>query len=662
MRGDFGYSEEDQLGKPYNAKMLKRLYPFAKPYLLLFSASIALIIVITALDLAVPFVTKVAIDRYIVPDTVVTGAAVSKQGSTRVRYYEIDIVDPQKKEVVLKYPSLFVSEKNTARIRYDFLNRIDTHDLAILRETDLIGVGWCALLLLAIVGLGFGLNFFQVMIMEYVGQMIMHDLRMHLFAHIQSRALSFFTKNPVGRLVTRVTNDIQNMNELFTSVIVVIFKDIFILIGIAVVLIGIHWQLALISFVVLPVVVYASFKFSNLARDVFRTLRIKIAEINTHFLETIGGIKVIQLFLHEKENFHRFKHLNHETFLAGMQQVKIFAVFMPIIEILGAVALAAIIYSGGSRVLSGHISLGALVAFIAYMRMFFRPIRDMAEKYNIMQNALSSAERIFLIIDNKESLLTRAAKLKDKSSELESIDKITFDAVSFHYVKGEPVLHRISFSLHAGEHLAIVGPTGSGKTTLVNLIPRFYDPSSGVIRLNETDIRRFEPATLTRKMALVMQDPFLFSTSIYENIVRGRSGVDIEELEMILEAANCKAFIDRLPQGIHTIISEGGKSISSGERQLISIARAFVRNPDLIILDEATSSVDTQTEMRIQDALFSLMANRTTISIAHRLSTAGKAHQIILLNRGRIIEHGNHDELMAKRGFYHKLYRLQNPR
>lgn len=662
MRADFGYSEEEQLVKPYNTKILKRLFLFTKPYLYLFLVSIVLIIIITALDLAVPFVTKIAIDRYIVPDKTLSGETVSKQGLSKIRYYEVDLVDPQKKEVVLKYPSLFVADQNTARIRYDSLSRIDTHDLAILRKTDLAGVGWAALFLLAIVGLGFGLNFFQVMIMEYAGQMIMHDLRMHLFAHIQRQPLSFFTKNPVGRLVTRVTNDIQNMNELFTSIVVVIFKDIFLLIGIAVMLLGIHWQLALISFVVLPFVGYASFKFSNLARDVFRTLRIKIAEINTHFAETIGGIKILQLFLQEEKNFHRFKKLNHETFTAGMQQVKIFAVFMPVIEVLGAVALAVIIYSGSGGVLSGQISLGALVAFIAYMRMFFRPIRDMAEKYNIMQNALSSAERIFLIIDKDESISLGFDALKNKSLELESIAEISFDDVSFHYVKGEPVLHRISFSLNAGQHLAIVGPTGSGKTSLVNLIPRFYDPSSGVIRINRTDIRRFDPALLTRKMALVMQDPFLFSASVYENIVRGRSDVDIEEFERVLEAANCKALVDRLPQGIHTIISEGGKSISVGERQLISIARAFIRNPDLIIFDEATSSVDTQTELQIQDALFGLMAKRTTISIAHRLSTAKKADQILMLNRGRIIEHGNHDELMANRGFYHKLYRLQNHR
>ena len=656
MRADFGYSEEDRLGKPYNVKMLRRLYPFGKPYLLLFSAAVALIMLITALDLTIPYITKVAIDRYIVPDTVE-----SETGSARVRYYRINLADPRNKAVVRKYPSLFVVEGGSAHIPYDRLDRLDRNDLSVLRRADLAGVGKAALLLLALVILGFGLNFFQVMIMEYAGQKIMHDLRMHLFAHIQRQSLSFFINNPVGRLVTRATNDIQNMNDLFTSVIVVIFKDIFVLVGIAVVLVSIHWQLALVSFAVLPFVVYASFKFSNLARDVFRTLRIKIAEINTHFSETIGGIRVIQLFLQQRANQHRFDELNHETFLAGMQQVRIFAVFMPVIEILGAIALAVIIYAGGSGVLSGSMSLGAMVAFISYMRMFFRPIRDMAEKYNIMQNALSSAERIFLILDQQTTTVILTTRRAEVPNEIHAVETLSFDGVSFHYLPDEPVLRQISFTLNAGEHMAIVGPTGSGKTTLVSLIFRFYDPSSGVIRLNEVDIRRFDPAVLTRKMALVMQEPFLFSASLYENIVRGHDNMDPERFELILEAANCKTFIDRLPQGIRTVVSEGGKSISSGERQLLSIARAFARNPDLIILDEATSSVDSQTEMKIQDALTRLMTNRTTISIAHRLSTARRAHQILMLNQGRMIEFGNHHELMAQKGFYHKLYRLQNP-
>lgn len=660
MRSDFGYFEEDKLGRHYNAKILKRLYPFARPYKLFFLISIGLVSFITLLELSLPYVTKIAIDRYIVPASNSYKNRFAGSNANRTRYYKVALSDPEIINIVHRYPEEFRIDGKSAQIRFDALSQLEKTELAALRKSDLIGVGFAAGLLLILVLVLFGFNFFQVMIMEYSGQMIMHDLRMTLYDHIQGQALSFFTRHPVGRLVTRVTNDVQNMNELFTSVVVVVFKDLFLLAGIAGVLLSINWKLALLAFTTLPLVLYTSIKFSALVREAFRTLRIKIAEINTRFSETLEGMKIIQLFRQETENYTSFKKVNHEHYLAGMKQIHIFAVFMPIIEVFSAIAIGIVIFYGGIEILSGIISLGSLVAFMSYMRMFFRPIRDISEKYNIMQNAMASAERIFLVLDTKETLPQPALQVESRSELLEKILSIEFNDVAFGYVPDEIVFEGISFSVQSQETIAIVGPTGSGKTSLVNLIPRFYDPTSGSIHINGNDITNFCPAVLRSKMALVMQDPFLFSGTIRDNIVRGNRDISADKIDYILKISNCKPMIDKLQQGLNTQIAEGGKSMSSGERQLISIARAFARDPDLIILDEATSYVDSQTEMWVQDAIFNLMKKRTAIIIAHRLSTARYVDRIIVLNRGKIIETGTHRELLEKKGFYFKLCQLQN--
>jgi ATP-binding cassette subfamily B multidrug efflux pump len=661
MRTDYGYFEEKQLGKPYDVKLLARLYPYTNPYKLLLAASIVLVVFITLLDLSLPYITKIAIDRYIIPKIESAG------GKENIRYLKADLTDPGIRAVVEKHPSLFKVQEASAIIPYDDLPKLSKKDLGMLRKNDLDGITWITAIFLGIVLINFVFNMAQVLIMEYTGQMIMHDLRVRLFNHIQGLSVSFFTRNPVGRLVTRVANDVQNMHELFTSVIVFVFKDLFLLVGIAVVLMGINLRLALVSFTVIPFVLWASIYFSGQAREAYRILRLKIAEINTRFSETIGGIRVIQLFLQEKRNYLDFKHLNHEHYLAGMRQIHVFAVFMPVIEILGAVAIAVVIYYGGGGALAGTLSLGALVAFISYMKMFFRPIRDIAEKYNILQNAMASAERIFLILDSTETIPLPVSDRKSDpetgskiiSGTLDKISEISMENVSFAYIKGETVLNNISFRITAGKTLAVVGPTGSGKTSIINLLVRFYDPTSGGVSLNGVDVKNIDPAVLRAKMALVMQDPFLFSETIRRNITLGKEDISEAGMERILENSNCKTFVDRLPDGLDTVLSEGGASISSGERQLISIARAFARNPDLIILDEATSHIDSETEHKIQEALDNLMAHRTSIVVAHRLSTARDADTILVLNRGRIIETGNHAELMQLKGFYFRLNQLQ---
>ncbi len=660
MHPDFGYFEETKLGKPYDLKLLRRLYPFTQPYRLLLFWSIVLVLLITALDLALPYVTKVAIDRYIVPQMDSSLRNKTNTAESKSRLLKINMADPAKRRLVQKYNDLFQLEDQTATIAYDALANIESSDLAILRRHDITGLTLISVIFLGLVIINFGLNFIQKMIMEYTGNMIMHDLRMRLFIHIQGLAIEFFTRNPVGRLVTRVTNDVQNMHELFTSVISLIFKDLFLLWGIAAVMLVLNWKLALVSFTVLPIVLYASLNFSKRARDIFRELRIKIAEINTRFSETIGGIRIIQLFRQERNNYGRFKELNHENYLAGMRQIHVLAVFMPLIELLGMVAVALVIFYGGGRVLTGSLSLGALVAFISYIRMFFRPIRDLAEKYNILQNAMASAERIFLILDTTNTLPQHPAQLTVDRLDLEQISKLALDKVWFSYIENEPVLKDISFDIQAGETVAVVGPTGAGKTSLINLIPRFYDPTSGRLLINGHDLKTIDVSLLRSKIALVMQDPFLFSGTIRENIFNGSQVFSEQEIHAVLESANCKNLIDRLPDGLDTILSEGGASISSGERQLISIARAFARNPQLILFDEATSYIDSQTELRIQQALGKLMQNRTALIIAHRLSTVRNANRIMVLNRGRIIETGTHAELMRKEGFYYRLHQLQN--
>ncbi len=648
MSTDTRYFEEKTLGRTYDTRLLRRLYVFSRPFTKPIIWSVLLVMTITVLDLSIPYATKIAIDRYIAPS-----------GPDGMRMIEVDMRDASARAVVEKHPALFSIQGSRALIATDKLGRLTSSEITVLRAKDIKGLGLIAVLFLAIIALNFVFNFFQKWIMVYTGHMIMHDLRMHLFRHIQYLSLEFFTRNPVGRLVTRVTNDVQNMDELFTSVIAFVFKDLFLLLGIATVLIVLDWKLALATFTVLPLVGLATVIFSARARDIFRLLRVKIAEINTRFSETIGGMKVIQLFHNEADNYRTFKTLNHENFLAGMRQIRVLGLFLPTVEVLGVLATAIVIYVGGGAVMTESLTFGTLVAFIAYIKMFFRPIRDLAEKYNVLQDAMASAERIFLILDSKSRLPGPRLSV-GTAHRLESIKTIALDGVSFSYLPGEPVLHDINLTITAGEVLGVVGPTGSGKTSLINLITRFYDPSSGKVLINGIDAREYEPQAYRTKMALVMQDPFLFSESIRDNIFRSEGKMTAAEMDHILAVSNCRILTDRLPDGADTMLSEGGTSISSGERQLISIARAFAREPELILFDEATSYIDTQTEIKIQEALEILMKGRTSIIVAHRLSTVRYADRIIVLNRGRIVETGSHEQLMALKGFYYSLRQFQD--
>lgn len=649
MTHEAAYHEE-RIEKHTDVRLLRRLIPFSLPYRKPLLGAIALAMLISGMELAMPIVIKESVDRYIVPPQ-----AAESDGET-TRYLRVSPEDPSAAPVILNHPGLF-EETGDGRLRAALsdVDHLSRSERTALRRKDLDGVLWAALLYFGLVVAGFGLNYAQVVVMERAGQGIMHDLRMTLYRHIQGMALSYFNRTPVARLVTRNTNDIQNMHEFFTSVIVFVFKDLILILGIAAVMLSIHAPLALACLSALPVVALAAAGFARFARDVFRTLRIKTAEINTRFAETIAGIRVIQTFRQEAANAEGFWKINHEYFTAGMRQVRVFGVFMPLIDVLNSATLACVIYFGGRGVLDESISLGVLVAFIAYIRLFFRPIREVAEKYNILQNAMSSAERIFLILDTDE----RIPAPTTPGAVDAPIRTVEFDRVHLHYIPDEPVLRGVSLRVGAGKKVAVVGPTGSGKTSLVNLILRFYEATGGRVRVNGWDVADWDLKALRSRIAVVSQDPFLFSGTVRDNIVRGNSEISDAELEAVVDAARCREMVRRLPEGLDTKLSESGASLSSGERQLISIARAFARDPDLIILDEATSYIDSETEVHIQEAVAELTKDRTAIVVAHRLSTARDADAIAVLVDGRLIESGPHEKLMAEKGFYYRLHRLQ---
>jgi ABC-type multidrug transport system fused ATPase/permease subunit len=483
----------------------------------------------------------------------------------------------------------------------------------------------------------------------------MYDLRMKVFSHLQRLSLTFFDKNPVGRLVTRATNDVETLNEMFTSVLLTFFKDVFLILGIVLVLLRTNWRLALVSFTVLPLIAYATYYFSRKVRDAFRLVRVKIAKLNATLQENFSGMRVVQIFRREYENLRRFKGINHEVFQAHMQQIRVYAVFMPLVEIVSSAAIALIIWYGGGQVVRETLSLGALVAFLSYMQMFFRPIRDLTQKYNIMQSAMASSERIFMLLDNRESVPDPGAPFKGNGFRGE----IEFVNVWFAYKGEDWVLKDVSFRVRPGEKVAIVGATGAGKTSIINLLERFYDVQKGQVLLDGRDVRTLAKSDLRTKIGLVMQDVFLFAGDIRGNIRLGNDDISDDDLERMASHVNAHPFIERLPNGYDEPVKERGATLSVGQRQLLAFARALAFDPKVLVLDEATSSIDTETERLIQDALLKLLQGRTSIVIAHRLSTIQHVDRIIVLHKGQIVEEGSHSELLKKKGFYYRLYKLQ---
>jgi len=517
------------------------------------------------------------------------------------------------------------------------------------------GVTWIAFLFLGVIVVGFVANFFQVIALEWAGQRIMHSLRQSLFNHVVRLNLSFFSAHRVGRLVTRHTNDIQNMYEMFTSVIITLFNEGIRLIGILVVLFWMDWRLSMLIVLTFPPMLLITLTFGKLSRQAFRGIRAHLAGINAFLQEAVSGISVVQLFVREKDVRERFSRLNGKYFEAAMYQVRVFGIFVPLIEVMSSVALALIIWYGGGQVLKNYMTIGILTAFISYMRLFFQPIREFSQKYTIVQSAMTSAERIFQLLEEKDYIPQGVDPVRVE----EIRGHIEFRDVVFSYETGRPVLKNISFEVKPGHTLAIIGATGSGKTTIINLLERFYDPQQGSVMLDGVDVRSLEPHWLREHIGLVMQDIFIVPGSIRENILLDRE-LSESEIGLIVHLSQLESVVQSLPRGLDTRIGEGGMDLSAGQKQLLAFARVLARDPKILILDEATSNVDTETEMLIEQAIRVLMANRTSVIIAHRLSTIRRANHIIIMDHGRIVEQGSHESLMEKAGLYHHLQMLQN--
>ncbi|WP_322487422.1 ABC transporter ATP-binding protein [Chloroflexus sp.] len=490
-----------------------------------------------------------------------------------------------------------------------------------------------------------------------VGQQVMKDLRVAIFRHIQHMSLSFFNRNPVGRLITRITNDVDALNEFLTQGVVMIVADLLTLIGIIVVMFALNWRLALISIATLPVLVVIVAIYQQFMRSAYRLVRQRLARINAFLSEQISGILVTQLFNGEGRSRAAFARLSDDYMQANIRSVLIFAIFIPSVNLLAAIGTAALLWGGGNGVLAGWASLGMLVAFIQYLERAFQPIRNLAERYTVLQSAMASAERIFAVLDTQAEVRDPA---HPRALPTPVRGEIELRNVVFGYDPAEPVLRGITLHIPAGQSVAIIGATGAGKSSLVGLLARFYDVQAGSITLDGIDIRELAQAELRRHIAAVPQDPICFSGTITSNIRLHNHAISDEQVRAAAELVGAHRFIERLPGGYEHEVRERGANLSIGQRQLLAFARAIAFNPEvLLILDEATSSVDTETEALIQEALARLMRNRTSIIIAHRLSTIRHVDRIIVLHKGRVVEDGAHDELLARRGYYYRLYQLQ---
>jgi len=527
---------------------------------------------------------------------------------------------------------------------------IDRH----ITKGDANGLAGVAALYVVVLLAAFVVRFGQVYILQMTGQRIMLDMRRQIFGHLQKLELAYYDKNPVGRLMTRVTTDVDAVNELFTSGVVTVFGDLFTLLGIMGVMLALNWKLALVTFSVLPFFFLVTNWFRKGARESFRETRRWVARINAFLQENLTGMSVVQLFRREDRNVTAFAGINRKHADANLAAIFYYAVFYPAIDILAAVAIALILLYGGGRVLAGTLTMGALVAFIQYSERFWRPISDLSEKFNILQAAMASSERIFLLLDTEPKVVAPARA----AAPTEVAGRVAFEGVSFAYEPDQWVLRDIDLAVEPGKSVALVGATGAGKTSIISLLMRFYDVQQGRVSLDGIDVRDWDLARLRSSLALVLQDVHLFSGTIASNIRLG-SDIPDERVRAAARAVHAHRFIEALPHGFDNEVKERGATLSVGQKQLLSFARALAHDPRVLILDEATSSVDTETEMLIQDALRVLLKGRTAIVIAHRLSTIQKVDEILVMHKGRIRERGTHQQLLAERRFYWKLYQLQ---
>jgi len=641
--------EEEVLGKAYDSRLMARLLKYLRPYRWQVAVALVSILLKSFADVLGPYLTKVAIDRYLAP---------AKGGASGLWSW--------------------------------------------LSPHAVTGIAQIAAIYVGLLVFSFLLEFLQTYFMQWTGQKVMFDLRRQIFRHLQRLHVAFYDKNPVGRLVTRVTTDVDALNEMFTSGVVSIFEDLFVLFGILGVMLCMNWKLALITFAVLPFIVVATKIFRDKVRDSYRRIRVAIARINSYLQEHISGMVVLQLFNRERKAYNRFSEINRGHMEAYKDAIMAYSLYYPAVEVLSAIAIACVIWFGGGdvmrsirassvalsfnwktliafRLVPTVASLGVLVAFIQYALRFFRPIMDFSEKYNILQSAMAASERIFKLLDTRVQVVSPAVTKRPEGAGRIEFDHVWFayrdapdESSKDHAGTGESpgrdeqspaapdwVLRDVSFSIEPGETVAIVGHTGAGKTTLISLLLRFYDVQKGAVRIDGVDVKDMDLADLRSRFGVVLQDPFLFSGTIGGNIRLGTKRIQDADVEKAAEDVNLADFIRALPKGFDEEVRERGSTLSTGQKQLISFARALAHEPKILILDEATSSVDTETEFRVRDALSRMVEGRTSLIIAHRLSTVQRADKIIVMHKGQVREMGTHQELLAQRRLYFKLYQLQ---
>jgi ABC-type multidrug transport system fused ATPase/permease subunit len=524
-----------------------------------------------------------------------------------------------------------------------------------IKKNDVPSLNKMGIYFILLILAGFVFNLLQIYVLSYTGQAIIYNIRQLLFSHLQKMPLSYFDKNPIGRLVTRVTNDTETLNDMYTNVLVTLLKDFAILFGTLIIMFRLNAKLTLVVLALMPFVVLLTVFFRKRIRKVYRNIRVTLAKINSAVSENLSGMRIIQMFHREKENFDQFDRTGKEYYKAAMNEVVTFGLFRPVIEMLSSVAIALLVWFGGLDILEGALTFGVLYAFVNYITLFFQPINDLAEKYNILQSSMAASERIFLILDTPPEEDGGGRRLEAG----EARGDIEFKNVWFAYNENDWVLRDVSFKVPAGKTVAIVGATGAGKTSIISLLSRFYEIQRGEILIDDINVRDIRKDDLRRAIGVVLQDVFLFSGKLKDNIRLNEKDISDEKIREVSEYVNADGFISRLPSGYEEEVMERGSTFSSGQRQLLAFARALAFDPAILVLDEATSNIDTETELLIQDALAKLTKNRTTIVIAHRLSTIQHADNIIVLHKGKVRESGNHQELLAKRGMYYSLYQLQ---
>ncbi len=675
------FQGDEILGKAFDAQLMRRLLRFLKPYRLLFVVCVLLTVALAGIQLVIPYFTKTAIDSFMtLPYSIATLDEPPSEGfpielgdgkylvetlsiSPEVRRVWEDanalsvehyVYIPQSSadsEYPERYPEVFTPIQSGWIASNKDLGQLPIDELERLRGTSIAGiVRLAALFLLALFG-QFVFGVMQVYLLQYTGQRVMYDMRQEIFTHVLKLPLKFFDHAPVGRLVTRVTSDVQAINEMFTSMLVNLFRDAFLIFGIMIVIFRLDWRLALAIFAFFPVIVFAAWQFRNRVRTAYREVRKQIARLNAYLQESISGMRIIQVFVQEHKANERFDEINQSKYVADMRQLMTFAVFRPLMSFLSSFAIALVIWYGGFNVLRGSLSLGALTAFIQYVRMLFEPVLRLSEGYNVLQGAMASSERIFRLLDEVQEDPGLGTTLESFKARIE------FRDVWFAYDNEEWILKGVSFTAEPGQHVAIVGPTGSGKTTIIRILLRMYPIQKGQILIDGVPLEDFDLAYLRSQMAVVLQDVFMFSGDIMDNI-KLRS--DIAEEKAVESARFVNAdFVESLPDGYHTEVKERGVTLSVGERQLLSFARAVAFDPKILVLDEATASIDSHTESLIQNSLRKIMQGRTSIVIAHRLSTIREADNIIVLHLGKLLEQGTHDQLLNQDGLYAALYNLQ---